>query len=58
MQQVFGTDNHYIQDDGCGYEIIFLGLRNKKVKIAQVVIARHITCCIIITSRNMGSLHL
>ena len=24
MQQVFGTDNHYIQDDGRGHGIIFL----------------------------------
>ena len=24
MQQVFGTDNHYIQDDGRGHEIIFV----------------------------------
>ena len=29
MQQMFGTDNHYIQDDGRGHEIIFVpfGLR-------------------------------
>ena len=24
MQQTFGTDNHYIQDDECGYEILFV----------------------------------
>ena len=21
MEQMFGTNNHYIQDDGCGHEI-------------------------------------
>jgi len=24
MQQMFGTDNDYIQDDGCGHEILFV----------------------------------
>jgi len=24
MQQMFGTDNHYVQDDGCGHEIMFV----------------------------------
>ena len=24
VQQVFGTDNHYIQDEGCGHEIIII----------------------------------
>jgi len=23
-QQTFGTDNHYIQDEGCGHEILFV----------------------------------
>ena len=23
-QQMFGSDNHYIQDDGCGHEILFV----------------------------------
>ena len=22
MQQMFGTNNHYIQDEGCGHEIL------------------------------------
>ena len=22
MEQMFGTNNHYVQDDGCGHEII------------------------------------
>ena len=26
LQQVFGTDNDYIQDDGRGHEIIFVAL--------------------------------
>jgi len=24
MQQMFGTNNHYIQDDGRGHEILFV----------------------------------
>jgi len=24
MQQAFGSDNHYIQDEGCGHEILFV----------------------------------
>ena len=27
MQQMFGTNNHYIQDDGCGHGILFVILR-------------------------------
>ena len=28
MQQAFGTDNHYIQDDGRGHEIIFVPINS------------------------------
>ena len=24
MEQVFGTDNYYFQDEGCGHEILFV----------------------------------
>ena len=24
MQQMSGTDNHYIQEEGCGHEILFV----------------------------------
>ena len=24
IQQMFGTNNHYIEDEGCGHEIIFV----------------------------------
>ena len=24
MKQMFGTDNHYVQDEGCGHEILFV----------------------------------
>ena len=27
MKQMFGTNNHYIQDDGCGHEIFICALR-------------------------------
>ena len=24
MQQMFGINNHYVQDDGCGHKILFV----------------------------------
>ena len=27
MEQMFGTNNHYVQDDGCGHEMIICALR-------------------------------
>ena len=39
MKQVFGTDNHCVQDDGCGHEILFVPFQGVVTAIGAVVTA-------------------
>ena len=41
MQQMFGSDNHYIQDEGCGHEIILVRPVNSGENTGGLVLHGH-----------------